>query len=394
MNKNSSTFCILSHTGMALQNYADFCSCNVNTLSWKNHKHEVLNVYDHPIRDSFKSYTRKMIAAALDNDQRHPSCQSCWDKEDAGIISTRQRYNQKLEHIQPEPEQPKILIFKPGNTCNMACRMCNPATSSSWYADAYKASDTPLTFQEYTKEFEIIRNSYQPSNVQLWDDLKNWMAKMEVIDIYGGEPFLIPGLFDLLNHGVETESAKKINIDINTNASIWNQKYIDILKEYKLVNFKVSADSHIPAQFEYIRHKSNFNKVMENIDRFKSEFKNSNNVLTTCVLTVTSLNVFYVDEIEKALQRTLQMPIGINFVTGPDEYYDIRHLPIPVKQHLLQHLKNQQVKTFLEQTIPKCDIEWPKFCTRTDRMDQIRNQSFSETFPEWWNLLKPYWVKS
>jgi MoaA/NifB/PqqE/SkfB family radical SAM enzyme len=392
MNKDSSTFCALSHTCLALQNYADFCSCNVNRLSWKNNKHQVLNVSEHPIRDSFKSYTRKMLTAALDNDQRHPSCQACWDNEDAGIPSARQTYNHRLKDIQPEPDQPKILIFKPGNTCNFACRMCNPATSTSWYSDAYKLSNSDVSFKEYTRKFEVIRDSYQPSNTELWDDLKGWMPKLEVIDIYGGEPFLIAGLFDMLEHGVKTDSAKNISIRINTNASIWNQKYIDILKHYKSVYFRVSADSHIPEQFEYIRHKSDFDSVIKNIIRFKDEFRELANFEINCVLTVTSLNVFYVDEIEQHLTNALGMSVGLNFVTGPDEYYDIRHLPIPVKKHLLNKIKNQEIKSFLTQTIPKCDIEWPKFCINTDRVDQLRNQSFQETFPEWWQMLKPFWV--
>jgi organic radical activating enzyme len=392
MNKDSSTYCALSHTGMALQNYADFCSCNVNKLSWKNNRHEILNVYDHPIRDSFKSYTRKMIAASLDNNQRHPSCQNCWDKEDAGAESARQHYNKILKNIVPEPDQPKILIFKPGNTCNMACRMCNPATSTSWYADSYRLDNPGTSFQEYTKQFEIIRNSYEPSNTKLWDHLKSWMAKLEVIDIYGGEPFLIPGMFDMLEHGVRIGAANKISIKINTNASIWNQRYLDILKQYGSVEFKVSADSHVPAQFEYIRHKSSFEKVVANISRLKTELQNSTQVKMSCIMTVTPLNVFYVDAIEQNLSRILDMPVSTNIVHSSE--YDIRHLPVPVKTYLMTNLRNQQVKNFFEQTIPGCDTEWPKFCQVTDRLDQIRGQSFRQVFPEWWDILEPYWIAS
>ena len=48
---------------------------------------------------------------------------------------------------------------------------------------------------------------------------------------------------------------------------------------------------------------------------------------------------------------------------------------------------------FLKQTVPGCDIEWPKFCRATNKLDQLRNQSFAEVFPEWWALLEPHWVK-
>ena len=136
--KKSNTYCVLSHTGMALQNEADFCCCNVNKRSWKNNQHEVMHVYSHPLKEVYKSYTRKMIATALDNDIRHSSCQVCWDLEDSGAQSSRMIFNRLLDGIEPLPEQPRVLIIKPGNTCNFACRMCNPMTSSSWYADGHQ----------------------------------------------------------------------------------------------------------------------------------------------------------------------------------------------------------------------------------------------------------------
>ena len=35
-------------------------------------------------------------------------------------------------------KDPQVLIIKPGNTCNSACRTCIPETSSSLYSDYYK----------------------------------------------------------------------------------------------------------------------------------------------------------------------------------------------------------------------------------------------------------------
>lgn len=392
MNTESQTFCMLSHTGMALQNMADFCSCNSNKLSWKTRQHQVMNVYEHPIRESFHSYTRRMIAAALDHGQRHPSCQACWDQEDAGQQSQRQQYNQILKHTVPDKNQPRVLIFKPGNTCNMACRMCNAATSSSWYRDEHQLTNPTVPFREFTQQFEIIRNSYHPSNTELWGDLKAWMAGLEIIDIYGGEPFLIPGLFDMLQHGIEIGAASRITIRINTNASIWNQRYIDILKQYQHVDFKVSADSDVPAQFEYIRHQGSFEQIVHNILRFRQEFHAHPNVVMQCVLTLTSLNVWHVDTIRNHLEDLLQIPVVLNFVVNSE--YDIRHLPVPVKNKMLGHVRSREVLGMLAQTIPGCDIEWPKFCSVTDRLDQLRGQSFQSAFPDWWQMLEPYWVGS
>jgi organic radical activating enzyme len=286
--------------------------------------------------------------------------------------------------------------------------MCNPVTSSSWYSDGYELEKANLTssswysdsqsrpvaditFNEYTKTFETVRNSFNGDNLEFWNTLKEWIANLVYIDIYGGEPFLIPAMFDLLEHGVNIGASQNIEINIHTNASIFNERYLKILGQYKQVSFHVSIDSSTPAQLEYIRHKSKFISVIENSKKFKEFIKNHPNISMTITNTITPLNVFYVDKTTKELSDMLELPIVINIVTNPE--YDIRHLPIQVKQCLIENLSTSQVVNFLQQTIPGCDLEWPKFCQTTDMLDQLREQNFAETFPEWWTFLEPHWVK-
>jgi len=396
----------MSHTGMALQNNADYCCCNLNKESWKDNKHEVIRVYSHPLKTAFKSYTRKLIATALDHGIRHPSCQVCWDLEDTIGTSARIGYNRKFGHLETLKTQPRILVIKPGNTCNFACRMCNPMTSSSWYSDAYELEKAnlgssswysedqtgqaaALTFNEYTRTFETIRNSFGRNNKEFWPTLKEWIGNFEYIDIYGGEPFLVPAMFDLLEHGVANDVVKNVFLNLHTNASILNEHYAETLTHYKQVGFNISIDSMRPEQFEYIRHKGNFDLTISNAKKFIEFFQPHPNVNIGITLTVTPLNVFYVDEILENIHKTFGIQGGANIVTTPE--YDIRHLPIPVKNMLMSTLKNQKIIDFLTKTIPGCDVEWPKFCQVTDKLDQLRGQSFSKTFPKWWNILEPHW---
>jgi hypothetical protein len=406
----SATYCVMPHLGMALQNHSDLCCCNINKYSWQDEKRNTMFVYSHPIELAYKSHTRKIIAANLDNGIKHPSCQPCWDLETAGKKSVREKLNSKFGSVEPLLDQPRILIIKPGNTCNFACRMCNPITSSNWYHDGYdlekdglassswyeniRSTDdvAKLTFNEYTKTFETIRNSFNQDNKEFWDTLKKWIENLIYIDIYGGEPFLTPAMFDLLEHGVNIGASKNITIGIHTNASINNTRYLEILSQYKEVSFHVSIDSAVPAQLEYIRHKADFDTVIENSIKFKNYFKDHPNVKTNVTTTITPLNVFYVDTIIKDVTDLLGLSlIGINIVTTPE--YDIRHLPVPVKDYLINNIKEPTVVNFLKQTIPGCDVEWPKFCQTTNKLDQLRRQSFAKVFPEWWTLLEPYWIK-
>jgi MoaA/NifB/PqqE/SkfB family radical SAM enzyme len=406
----SSTYCVMPHLGMALQNESDFCCCNANKSSWQDNKRNVMYVHSHDMKSSYNSHTRKIIAASLDNGRQHPSCQACWDAESTNNQSKRQEFNKLFGEVTPLSDQPRVLIIKPGNTCNFACRMCNPVTSSSWYHDGHElekenltssswyATDRPsdyaasLTYNEYTRTFETIRNSFNQDNTEFWNTLKQWIKNLVYIDIYGGEPFLIPAMFDLLEYGVNIGVSKQITIHIHTNASIFNQQYLEILAQYKQVSFKVSIDSADPAQLEYIRHKSNYDTVIENSKKFNEITKKYTNINMAITNTITPLNVFYIDKINKELMEIFGLPIVVNIVTTPE--YDIRHLPVSVKQYLIDNLSSSIVVNFLKQTIPGCDVEWPKFCQSTDKLDQLRGQSFAKTFPDWWNMLKPFWVKT
>jgi organic radical activating enzyme len=393
--------------GMALQNHADFCVCNINKASWKDKHKQVMHVHTHPINLAFQSHTRKMIAASLDHGIKHESCQVCWNLESAGGQSQRQIYNKKFGKVESLPDQPRVLIIKPGNTCNFACRMCNPMTSSSWYADGYKLERSGLTsnswynhehqtqaalitYNEYTRTFENIRNSFNRDHIEFWDTLKSWIQNLVYIDIYGGEPFLIPALFDLLEHGVKIGASHDVELNLHTNASVYNQHYLDILSHYKKVGFHVSLDSDDARELEYIRHHADFAQVSENTSKFKQFVTQHSNFEINVVCTITPLNVFAVDRIHSNLEKNYNLPVGINIVTTPE--YDIRHLPQPIKTYLINNIQDPLIKNFLEQTIPGCDVEWPKFCQATDLLDSLRKQSFSKTFPEWWKLLEPYWI--
>jgi len=386
----------MPHLSVAIQNYGDVCACNVNKLSY-NLNGSRYSVDQSVIDPIWSSATRKELADALDSGQRHPSCQKCWDNEDAGKTSARQSYLQSFGKLEPHPDQPRILVLKPGNTCNAACRTCNPATSSSWYQDDYKRKilrQPDLKFQDYVKDFESVRNSFHHTNQNFWPTLNRWYDNVEFIDIYGGEPFLIDSLWLSLEQAVQSGASQHIDLRVHTNLSIWNQDYIDILTQFRNVTIGLSIDSHVPAQFEYIRHRMKFDQCMTNAHRFASLKSSKCKVQVAC--TVSVLNVWDLENICNQLESQLKINVGVdNFVTEPDEYYDIRHLPRQIKNDLVRKFaKNprlQVVRNFLSQSIPGCRLHWPKFCLETERLDGIRNQSFRTVFPEWYQTLEPYW---
>jgi MoaA/NifB/PqqE/SkfB family radical SAM enzyme len=395
--EKSKTYCVMPHIGLALQNDGDVCACNLNTLSYKNNERQVMFVHKDSIKDTWHSYTRKILQKSLDSGERIAECKHCWDLEDAGKQSLRQHFNGLFKDIIPNSEQPKVFVLKPGNTCNLSCRMCNPATSSSWYKDAHKMAQKRENFigtlKEYTKNFESIRNSFSRDN-QFWDDFAEWLPNLEYLDVYGGEPFLIDGLFDTIKK-VQPSRLENVSIRFHTNAQRINEDYLDLLKDFKSVNIGISIDSHIDEHMEYIRHGCSAETVRANTKKLIEFAKDKTNINLHVQLTVTPLNVFYLGEIIQNLEET-GLHINVNYVTGPDEEYDIRHIPLPVKKIITDRInlnprcKRENETEFLNQTIPGCDIIWPKFWKTTKMLDDIRGQDFQSTFPEFYEVVKDY----
>lgn len=393
----SDTRCVLPHLALAVQNYGDICACNINKQSYK-HQDKLYTIDQGPLSDVWYSPTKQEIIDALDNNQRHPSCRACWDIEDSGKQSTRQKMNERFKDLEARQDQPRIMIIKPGNTCNAACRMCNPATSSSWYHDDFersKSKNPRLDFKTYIRGFESVRQSFARDNPNFWPTMLDWHGGLEYLEIYGGEPWLISGLWENLEQAVRSGHSQHIDISLNTNCSQWNTDYMDILSRFREVQIKLSFDSDDARQFEYIRHKLDFDTCVTNAKKF-IDFGRQYQWNTDVICTVSNLNIGDLDRIYLGLKNLFDAPVGAdNIVTGPDEYYDIRHLPRTLKLMLrekyqsIEPLKN--VANFMSQTIPGCDLWWPKFCMETDRLDKIRNQSFREAMPQWWQVLEPYW---
>ena len=388
----SKTSCVMPYMGLAIQNDGDFCACNKNNWSYTNRQQEVLFANKNTLEEAWASPTRKMLAAGLDYGKPIPSCSPCTNLEASGKISARQTFNNQFGHLAPLPTQPRVLIMKPGNVCNLACRMCNPATSTTWYQDGYKLAKAHDKFvgtqKEYTAQFETIRSAFNQEN-PIWDTMEQWLPSLEFFDIYGGEPFLAPGLFKALTAVAKADKSSTVSLQLHTNGTIWNPDYLNTLSKYKHVRIGISIDSDVTSQLEYIRYPVEADVVWQNLSRYKDWARNHSNIELYICVTLTPLNIFYFDSIDKNLSRH-SLSVGHNIVYSPPEY-DVRHIPVPVRKIIAEKLKHYPtLANFLMQTIPGCDVAWPKFWKITKELDSIRNQSFESTFPEFYELIKTY----
>jgi MoaA/NifB/PqqE/SkfB family radical SAM enzyme len=385
----SKTHCVMPHKALAIQNNGDFCVCNINNMSFETKTRDVMYVHNTSLKDAWNSHTRKMVSAALDRDRELPACAQCFDLEKSGNSSSRKQFNSMFGSLPTLTTQPQVFILKPGNTCNLACRMCNPATSSGWYKDAYELAVENEGFvgtaTEYSKTFEHIRNSFNRANTDFWDTFVEWLPNLVFVDIYGGEPFLSPALFNALERVANAGQSHNTALQFHTNLTMFNPTYLEILSKFKSVKIGLSIDSDQVQELEYIRYPVKSDLVFDNLKKFKQASKNYKNITLGICITITPLNAWRMANIKKNLNQYL--PAYFNIVTSPGEY-DIRHIPLPVRKVIAK--QNPSIAKFIMQTVPGCDIYWPKFWQHTKALDQLRGQSFEDTFPEFYELIKPY----
>lgn len=386
----SKTYCVMPHKALAIQNNGDFCVCNINNMSFETKTREVMYAHNTSLKDAWNSHTRRMVAAALDRDRELPACSHCFDLEQSNGNSPRKQFNNMFGALPKLTTQPQVFIIKPGNTCNLACRMCNPATSSGWYKDAYqlavKNEGFVGTSTEYTQTFEHIRNSFNQNNIEFWDTFVEWLPNMVYVDIYGGEPFLNPALFSALERVAAAGQSQNTSLQLHTNITIFNSKYLEILSKFKSVQIGLSIDSDQIKELEYIRYPVKADLLFDNLEKFKQIHQQYHNINLAINITVSPINVFDITKIRTNLTKH-RLPTGLNLVTSPGEY-DIRHIPLPVKKIIAN--RNPSVADFIMQTVPGCDTYWPKFWQHTKDLDQLRGQSFEDTFPEFYKLIEPY----
>jgi len=189
------------------------------------------------------------------NGKRLESCARCYEAEDNGFTSLRQRCVDdvkeinKTDFLMEQVEkfesgndiQPAWYDLRLSNNCNLTCIMCGPKYSSTW-AKEVGEEDAHLL---YEPDVEIGANTYK-------------------IQLAGGEPFMIKKFSKMLAEISNTDC----EIIVNTNATIVTKPLLDQLKRFKNVHIVVSIDGYDTINTQ-IRRGSNWDTIVKNIKMFQ-----------------------------------------------------------------------------------------------------------------------------
>jgi radical SAM protein with 4Fe4S-binding SPASM domain len=340
--------------------------------------------------------------------ERPDTCKRCWLHEDTSgneFNSYRSYLNgmfrdsslDLLDQTQAdgtiEDFQLKYVDFRWGSTCNMACISCGPLYSSKWATELKQ----PI--------FQIPNKQY------LLDELVNErLNEIETIYFVGGEPFLLPEHWRLLEALANSGRADKISLRYNTNMSTLQfekKNALDYLPKFKDVELVASLD-HYGEKAELIRYGTVWQEILDNLTYIK-ELKQPNiRVVTNTV--VTTLNILDMPEILRMF-RTMHLeglltPQTLYRAMDP-WYLDCRNIPVEQRQQIIQEIEQVQLEyvepelqnyrtLFIEDVKNFLLTDSPHDIARVNDhlirqmalLDQRRGTNWRKTLNDLWNLVK------
>lgn len=341
-------------------------------------------------------------------------CFRCWEEEQAGMKSLRQTYLEQdaqdtsfcLENVNSRAysQGPEKIVIQIGNYCNFSCRTCHAADSSGFNAEGeFYAKEYNETFNRYrnptvSKSFAITDNRHF-SEFQ-FEELKEMTHNLRRIEFFGGEPMLNKTHLQFLRDLIQTGNSNKISLMYSTNGSVGpNAEHLELWKEFKFVLISFSIDGS-RENFNYIRYPGKWETLLDNVSKFKraNESFSAPKLFINASVTVSLLNIYNLPNIIDDIEGSITTDISLNLVLNP-KFYAIQQLPVQIKPIICARLKDskhsemfQGVLNQIKENPTRLDY-FEKFIIWTIRKDRYRKQDFKQMFPEYYELLRPWFLK-
>jgi len=335
-------------------------------------------------------------------------CTKCYAHDKQKVLSSRTMLNQEFKEFYDEcmdntnmdgplkDFKMRYFDIRFSNICNFKCRTCGAGFSSQWeqedlknqvaYARIYPKNDNPDFLQEVKDQVPNLKSAY----------------------FAGGEPLITEEHYILLEEMIRTGKAEHIALRYNSNLSNFKFKDKDILKLWK--HFKqgvmiYASIDHYGERAEYIRHGTDWGLVEENLLKAKSTpfIKLQMNTVLS-VFNFLTIGDFYQYLVDKKLYKPKDQVFTLYNMSTP-EHFTCHILPEDFKLKGSESLTNAinllESKKFkphaiqqLKDALPWAMLynTWDKhkyaFRSEVQRVDKIRGEDFTKTFPELANLLE------
>jgi organic radical activating enzyme len=342
----------------------------------------------------------------IESGQIDKNCHLCHEKEDNSQISGRQRAllelsQHSLNQFLATKKLDNFFMFVTfSNKCNMACRMCNGGTSSLYDTIWNNNKNTPESIGDDTKYFEIIKSDILAAVDQY---------KVFNLVILGGEGTIQSELYTLADWLQKEHVSEKIHLKIGTNGSIFHDEIFNKwANNFKSLSFAISVDSTNDDNFVYVRYPVKFEKIHDNLQKFKSLAATHPNVNFHITPTFYINNIAYLEEFldyfEKFNVAGPSVKIFDNSLSECD-HLSLLALPLYLRKKLVKQVQEilshdyslfkdnaifkKSIDSLLDQLTSNnfLEINWDSYISTTAKWDNLTNTDLSFNNKKLWDLL-------
>lgn len=214
------------------------------------------------------------------------------------------------------PIYPKVMEFEMSNKCNLECVMCNGYFSSS-----------------IRKNREKLPPIVSPYDNRFVDQLEEFLPYLTDAKFLGGEPFMIDIYVRIWERIREVNP--NIRLHITTNGTFLTDRVKGLLEGLK-AGIILSIDSVNRDTYHAIRVNGQFDKVMENLEFFRSYTKRKGTFISLAACPITLNWKELPDLLTFCLNKELYL--YFNAVFSPSEY-SLREMSVEKLTEVIHFLK-------------------------------------------------------
>jgi organic radical activating enzyme len=377
-------------------------------------KEELGSLKENTLEEIWNNDKTKELRLTFLNGQQDSACFRCFNRGPSLRTGQNDHYLSQ-QHIQEVISSTKedgsvpehklyYMDVRFNNLCNLSCRTCSPHFSTSWILDHRKLYNiTPETAHYHTT---VIDNYHFPGKTEN-QALEEILPHLETIDyVYfaGGEPLMQKEHYVVLERLIELKKFDtKIRYNTNFSKLITNKiDVIDYWKQFTDLTIHSSIDGSY-SKGEYWRKGTIWKDIVSNRQRLLNEVPHAKFAINYTVSWPSILNMLELHREWVELGLSQPEELIANCLDQPS-YYSIKNIPVFKKQQIekafFNHIEwllclglspNAYVITALQDVIrfmyaeeQQVDVDTSllEFKKITDKLDEIRTESFYDVYPE------------
>ena len=350
------------------------------------------NINSHSVEQILSSRYMNNLRDQMRSGQDPIGCKGCVDTECTGGDSRRMLAPYRLENIWGlidwESDSVDNLGYiggHLGNLCNLKCRICSPAFSSTVAAE--ELSQVPKNEIKLHPTYKVSNNTnWALKKKELWETLKD-KPQIKNFEFLGGEPFMLKHNLEFMQYLLDTQRSKECIFDFTSNGTFYPEIF-DHADQFKRLVVTLSIDN-IQQRFEYERSGAHWNVLQDTVEKFM-KVKSKNPTFKIGVgIAVNIQNVLYLPELITWIQQQNFDHYYYNIISNPS-YMSITQLTSVARELVLNKLincqlqaKDKQTLQYVIQTIENsAGADGKAFVAYMQSKDQIRNENFANTHTE------------